>query len=75
MRVVRELGAVSDLVAEAAAIVPVVAQEVVDLLHRPLVVVARVDASLGSCQGHEGGVACSSTRVDLAPSFPLMSGR
>lgn len=63
MWVVRELGTVSDLVAEAAAVMPVVSEEVVDLLHPPLVVVTRVDARRCRRQGHKGSVACNGTRV------------
>ena len=56
MGMLGELGAVSDLVAEAAAVVVVVAQQVVDLLVGPLLQLAGHDAGVGGHEGDEGGV-------------------
>ena len=50
------LGAVADLVTIATAVMAVVAQEIVDLLHAPLPVLGSVDAVFSSDQCQEGGV-------------------
>lgn len=57
------LVAVANLEAEAAPVVVVVAQQVVDLLHCPLPVLRSVDAQLGRSKGDEGCVRCITQRT------------
>merc|ERR1719400_1663502 len=65
VRMSGELAAVSDLVAVAAPVVPVVAQQVVDLLGGPLLQLAGLDAGVSGYQGDEGRVTGVSVRAPL----------
>merc|ERR1719242_2779042 len=67
VRMSGELAAVSDLVAVAASVVPVVAQQVVDLLGGPLLQLAGLDAGVSGYQGNEGGVTGVSVRAPFVP--------